>query len=103
MCIRDSSGGNTASGSYSGDGGAGGAVPTTGDFNVGGGNGTNGAIGLANAAGGSWMSRWNSRINNSGGVGVDSLGYGGGGPAAYGGSHAGGDGGPAVVIVWEYA
>tara|TARA_R100000808_G_scaffold948_1_gene4566 strand:+ start:3041 stop:3790 length:750 start_codon:yes stop_codon:yes gene_type:complete len=97
------SGGATASGSASGDGGSGGAVPTTGDFNIGGGNGTNGAVGLANAAGGSWMSRWNGRSNASGGVGVDALGYGGGGPAAYAGSHAGGDGGPAVVIVWEYA
>ena len=96
-------GGATAGGSSQGDGGAGGAVPTTGDFNVGGGNGANGGVGVGNVSGGSWMSRGSQRMTASGGVGVDSIGYGGGGNAAYSGSHAGGDGGPAVVIVWEYA
>ena len=95
-------GGVTASGSASGNGGAGGAVPTTGDFYIGGGGGTNGGVGYSNEAGGSWLSRWNGRVIATGGAGVDALGYGGGGPAAYGGSHAGGDGGPAAVIVWEY-
>ena len=95
-------GGATAGGSSQGDGGAGGAVPTTGDFNVGGGNGANGGVGVGNVSGGSWMSRGSQRMTASGGVGVDSIGYGGGGNAAYSGSHAGGDGGPAVVIVWEF-
>ena len=96
-------GGATAGGSSQGDGGAGGAVPTTGDFNVGGGNGATGGVGVGNVSGGSWMSRGSQRMTASGGVGVDSIGFGGGGNAAYAGSHAGGDGGSAVVIVWEYA
>ena len=96
------SGGATAGGSSQGDGGAGGAVPTTGDFNVGGGNGAQGGVGLGNVSGGSWMSRGSQRMTSSGGVGVTSIGYGGGGNASYSGSHAGGDGGSAVVIVWEY-
>ena len=97
------SGGATAGGSSQGDGGAGGAVPTTGDFNVGGGNGATGGVGVGNVSGGSWMSRGSQRMTASGGVGVTSIGYGGGGNASYAGSHAGGAGGAAVVIVWEYA
>ena len=97
------SGGATAGGSSQGDGGAGGAVPTTGDFNVGGGNGATGGVGVGNVSGGAWMSRGSQRMTASGGVGVTSIGYGGGGNASYSGSHAGGAGGSAVVIVWEYA
>jgi len=97
------SGGATAGGSSQGDGGAGGAVPTTGDFNVGGGNGATGGVGVGNVAGGSWMSRDNQRITGAAGIGMVPIGYGGGGNAAYAGAHAGGAGGSAVVIVWEFA
>ena len=96
-------GGTSAYGSTQGTGGAGGTLPTTGDFNLPGGDGMSGGPGASNAPGGSFYSINDQRTTMSAGVGKDALGYGGGGGAPYGASGVGGAGGPAVVIVWEYA
>ena len=94
-------GGTTASGSYNGTGGAGGTLPTTGDFNVAGGAGGKGDNQrLSPVQGGAWLARINAMPSS--GVGLASVGYGGGGGSGEGATVAGGAGGPAVVIVWEY-
>jgi len=92
-------GGYTAGpGTTQGNGGVGAAVPTTGDFNVGGGNGTGGGSGDNNVAGGSYLG-----VTSHIGSGVNpptALGYGQGGPSGSGvGASAGG---PGIVIVTEY-
>ena len=91
-------GGVTASGAYAA-GGVGGDIPTTGDFNVAGGNGRKGGTYLA-GAGGAWLARENGLTTD--GAGMKSSGYGGGGSQGYGVSVVGGAGSLGVVIVWEY-
>ena len=96
-------GGVSASGTTQGDGGAGGALPTTGDFNIAGGDGGSGAGGQTNQMGGSFYGVHTARVSGANAAGVVAKGYGIGGQSGYGtGSPAGAAGGSAVVIVWEY-
>jgi hypothetical protein len=94
-------GGITATGSAAA-GGLGGAVPTTGDFNIAGGNGCGGQ--LATAPGGqSFLGIGNYKNTPGSSVGPAPCGYGSGGTGGGGGGGvAGGAGGPAIVIVWEF-
>ena len=95
-------GGVSASGSSS-NGGVGGDLPTTGDFNIAGGDGAGGFLAGA-PGGGSFLGVGAIRNGTTSGVGPTPRGYGSGGSGGYGtGSHAGGAGGPAAVIVWEFA
>lgn len=91
-------GGVTAAGAYQ-YGGVGGEIPTTGDFNIKGGNGRKGGTYQA-GAGGAWLARENGQTSD--GVGMKSSGYGGGGGPGYGVGAAGGAGSLGAVIVWEY-
>ena len=94
-------GGVSASGSSS-NGGVGGDLPTTGDFNIAGGDGAGGFLGAA-PGGGSFLGVGTIKNSPTAGVGPTPCGYGSAGSAGYStGSHAGGAGGPAAVIVWEY-
>jgi hypothetical protein len=94
-------GGVTATGTAQA-GGVGGAVPTTGDFNIAGGNGCGGQ--LATAPGGqSFLGIGNYKNSSAAGAGPAPCGYGSGGTGAAGsGGHLGGAGGPAIVIIWEF-
>ena len=93
-------GGVTATGTAQA-GGVGGAVPTTGDFNIAGGNGCGGQ--LATAPGGqSFLGIGNYKNSSAAGAGPAPCGYGSGGTGAAGYSQPGGAGGPAIVIVWEF-
>jgi len=98
-------GGHTASGSFNGTGGAGGTLPTTGDFNVAGGSGKAGTDDR-DGQGGAWLARPNHQTGGSAvadQAGVSAVGYGGGGGGAYyTASATGAAGSPAAVIVWEY-
>jgi len=91
-------GGGGASGAgVTGTGGEGGAVPTTGDINMPGGNGG------GKDAGGSFMGIDTRNRTSAAGAGPAACGYGRGGRGGTGaGSPAGGTGGPAIVIVWEF-
>ena len=85
-------------GTTQGDGGIGAVAPTTGDFNVGGGNGTSGGAGAGNVAGGAFLGI-TTHINYA--VNPPLVhGYGSGGSAGSGAS--GLPGGPGIVIVTEY-
>ena len=87
-------------GTSQGDGGVGAAVPTTGDYNVGGGNGTSGGSGANNVAGNSYLGV-TSHIGALGtGAAPTALGYGQGGPS--GSSAVANPGAAGIVIVWEY-
>ena len=93
-------GGVTATGTAQA-GGVGGAVPTTGDFNIAGGNGCGGQ--LTTAPGGQSVLGIGNYKSSSSGAGPTPCGYGSGGTGGGGGGGvAGGAGGPAIVIVWEF-
>jgi len=92
-------GGVSGAGAY-GAGGVGGDVPTTGDFNIAGGNGSGTVAQGQEGQGGAWMARSNYSTDNT--VGLISTGYGGGGGGRGAVGSAGAAGGAAVVIVWEY-
>lgn len=101
-CTGGAGGAAGAVGAY---GGAGGALPTTGDLKIAGQNGLPGAaFGYASGPGSNSMFGLGGiRLEGINGVGEDATGYGAGGGQGLGsGSQAGGAGGPAIVIVWEY-
>jgi hypothetical protein len=94
-----------AAGAVEAEGGAGGVIPTTGDLNIAGQNGLPGAsFGYAAGPGSNSMFGFGGiRKEGSLGVGQAATGYGsGGGQARPSGSMAGGAGGAAIVIVWEF-
>jgi len=96
------SGGGAPSGTTQGVGAVGAAVPTTGDINMGGGNGKSGASGQDNTGGGSFMGVA-SELGATGSTAPTTMGYGQGGSPGDGTSVSGASGTSGIVLIWEYA
>ena len=96
--------GGSPSGTTQGAGAAGGAVPTTGDINIGGGSGVYGGTGQNAKSGDSYMGVMEAFPNSSTSSGPTPVGYGIGGiqgPTTSPGT--GGNGGPGLILIWEFA
>ena len=98
-CTGGQSGLAAGGGSHS-NGGVGGALPTTGDLNIKGQNGTAPALGSTGAS--SFFGVGGARDDGATGNGVAGSGYGAGGGSGRGASSTGGAGAPAIVMVWEF-
>ena len=102
-CAGGAAGGSPA-GTTQGAGSAGGAVPTTGDINIGGGNGPAGGEGQGSRSGFSFMGVGQAFATTGVTTGPTPVGYGSGGisgPTSAPGT--GGAGGAGIVLIWEYA
>ena len=94
-------GGHSPSGSYPASG-AGGATPTTGDFNLAGNNSPRTDHAQEPVPGGDSMFGWGGRSPSSLTVAAAGSGYGSGGQGGRGASNAGAAGTAGIVIIWEY-
>lgn len=94
-------GGITAAGSYVA-GGAGGAVPTTGDLNIKGQDGQYTNSAALPVAGASSMFGFGGQNSGSLTVAAAGSGYGSGGQGGRGDSNAGAAGAAGIVMIWEY-
>ena len=102
-CDGGAAGGSPA-GTTQGSGAAGAAVPTTGDINIGGGNGPGGGEGQGARSGMSFMGVGQAFLTGATSSGPTPVGYGIGGicgPTVSPGT--GGAGGAGLILIWEYA
>ena len=102
-CAGGAAGGSPA-GTTQGAGAAGAAVPTTGDINIGGGNGPGGGEGQGARSGMSFMGVGQAFLTGATSSGPTPVGYGIGGicgPTVSPGT--GGNGGPGLILIWEFA